>query len=79
MNWKEWVLAKDGVVLLDVDDLNALLAGRRTDMLRLEHLELDGVHIEALDAKVFFCAGLRMDKLNYCCTPSIVNRRCRHF
>jgi hypothetical protein len=45
-------LAKDGVVLLDVDDLNALLAGRRTDMLRLEHLELDGVHIEALDAKM---------------------------
>ena len=45
-------LAKDGVVLLDVDDLNALLAGRRTDMLRLEHLEMDGVHIEALDAKM---------------------------
>lgn len=51
-------LAKDGVVLLDVDDLNALLAGRRTDMLRLEHLELDGVHIEALDAKM----SLRMAK-----------------
>jgi hypothetical protein len=45
-------LAKDGELLLDKDDLNALLAGRRTDMLRMEDLELDGVLIKELDAKL---------------------------
>nr|WP_294791039.1 DUF4099 domain-containing protein [uncultured Mucilaginibacter sp.] len=43
----------DGAQLhLDEDDLNALLAGRRTDMLRLENLDRDGLHIPALDAKL---------------------------
>ena len=45
-------LVNDGVLLLDPDDLKALLAGRRTDMLRLEKLELDGIVIDALDAKL---------------------------
>ncbi|MBS1528030.1 MAG: DUF4099 domain-containing protein [Bacteroidetes bacterium] len=45
-------LAKDGVLALDADDLNALLSGRRTDMLRLENLNAEGVHIPALDAKL---------------------------
>lgn len=37
---------------IDEDDLTALLAGRRTDMLRLENLEQDGLHIPSLDAKL---------------------------
>ena len=37
---------------IDEDDLDALLAGRRTDMLRLENLEQQGLHIPALDAKL---------------------------
>ena len=45
-------LAKDGHLLLDEDDLNALLAGRRTDMLRLEDLNFEGMHIDLLDAKL---------------------------
>ena len=45
-------LAKNGRLSLDEDDLNALLSGRRTDMLRLENLQADGIHIPALDAKL---------------------------
>jgi hypothetical protein len=45
-------LLKNGKLLLDVDDTAALLAGRRTDMLRLENLEMDGVSIQELDAKL---------------------------
>jgi hypothetical protein len=45
-------LAKDGEILLDHDDLTALLAGRRTEMQRMEDLELDGMHIDVLDAKL---------------------------
>lgn len=45
-------LAKNGRFSLDDDDLNALLSGRRTDMLRLENLQADGIHIPALDAKL---------------------------
>jgi len=37
---------------IDEDDLEALLNGRRTDMLRLENLEQQGLHIPALDAKL---------------------------
>jgi len=37
---------------IDADDLAALLAGRRTDMLRLENLEMAGVRIAVLDAKL---------------------------
>src|ERR1700743_591837 len=45
-------LFKDGKINLDDDDLKALLSGRRTDMLRLENLSTDNLHIPALDAKV---------------------------
>lgn len=45
-------LAKKGQLSLDEDDLNAMLSGRRTDMLRLENLHADGIHIPALDAKL---------------------------
>ncbi|MDB5145778.1 MAG: hypothetical protein JWQ66_4491 [Mucilaginibacter sp.] len=45
-------LVKDGQLLLDEDDLNALSAGRRTDMLRLENLAIDGLNISLLDAKL---------------------------
>src|ERR1700743_2926348 len=45
-------LLKNGKLLMDVDDVTALLAGRRTDMLRLENLEMDGVSIKQLDAKL---------------------------
>jgi len=39
-------------LLIDHDDLDALLAGRRTDMLRLENLVLDDMRIAVLDAKL---------------------------
>lgn len=51
-------LAKNGELLLDEDDQIALLSGRRTAMLRLEHLELEGVRINTLDAKL----SMRADK-----------------
>ena len=45
-------LADGNKLLLDHDDLDALLAGRRTDMLRLENLILDDMKIAGLDAKL---------------------------
>lgn len=45
-------LAEWNVLHIDDDDLTALLNGRRTDMLRLENLEQQGLHIPALDAKL---------------------------
>ena len=45
-------LAKEGKLNLNDDDLTALLAGRRTGMLRLENLFSDGLHIPFLDAKL---------------------------
>jgi hypothetical protein len=45
-------LADGRSLRLDHDDLDALLAGRRTDMLRLEDLVLDDMKIEQLDAKL---------------------------
>ena len=45
-------LAGGNQIMLDEDDLKALQAGRRTDMLRLENLSADGLHIPALDAKL---------------------------
>ncbi|HEY2583321.1 MAG TPA: DUF4099 domain-containing protein [Mucilaginibacter sp.] len=45
-------LAKDGKLNLDNDDLQALLSGRRTSMLRLENLFSDGLQIPHLDAKL---------------------------
>lgn len=45
-------LAKNGRLKLDEDDLSALLSGRRTEMLRLENLQAEGLLIPALDAKL---------------------------
>ena len=45
-------LADGQKLKLDHDDLDALLAGRRTDMLRLEGLAFDDMKIEQLDAKL---------------------------
>lgn len=45
-------LAKNGRLILSEEDLKALLSGRRTDMLRLENLVSEGIHILAMDAKL---------------------------
>jgi hypothetical protein len=45
-------LAKNGRLILAEEDLKALLSGRRTDMLRLENLSSEGIHILAMDAKL---------------------------
>jgi len=45
-------LAENGELKIDTDDLIALLSGRRTQMLRLENLFSDGLHIPQLDAKL---------------------------
>jgi hypothetical protein len=45
-------LAKDGSILLNKGDLQALLAGRRTDLLRLKDLSGDGIRIAGIDAKI---------------------------
>ncbi|RFZ85269.1 DUF4099 domain-containing protein [Mucilaginibacter terrenus] len=45
-------LAAGGQLLLNVNDLKALLSGRRTEMLHLENLETDTIKIKAIDAKV---------------------------
>jgi hypothetical protein len=45
-------LVKKGRLLLDEDDLQALLSGKRTDMLRLENLNFEGLHIDQLDTKL---------------------------
>jgi hypothetical protein len=45
-------LAKNGRIEMDEDDVEAMLSGRRTDMLRLEKLTIDGLRIDLLDAKL---------------------------
>jgi hypothetical protein len=45
-------LFRDGKLTLDKDDMDALLSCRRTAMLRLENLAMDGVSIKELDAKL---------------------------
>src|ERR1700744_518591 len=45
-------LYKNGNLNLDKDDLKVLLSGRRTEMLRLENLNTEGLHISSLDAKL---------------------------
>jgi hypothetical protein len=45
-------LASRGQLLLNEDDLDALLSGRRTDMLHLKNLEAENIKISALDAKI---------------------------
>jgi hypothetical protein len=50
-------LAKNGRLNLHEEDIRALLSGSRTGMLRMENLIADGVHIEALDAKLSLKQG----------------------
>jgi hypothetical protein len=45
-------LAAGGQLLLNTDDLKALLSGRRTNLLHLENLEAGSVKIKAIDAKI---------------------------
>lgn len=45
-------LYKDGQLNLSSEDVDALLAGRRTDMRSMFHLKMDGVAIRQLDAKL---------------------------
>jgi len=45
-------LFKNRSLNLDEDDLKAMLSGRRTEMLRLENLNTEGLHIPSLDAKL---------------------------
>ncbi|TSJ39702.1 DUF4099 domain-containing protein [Mucilaginibacter corticis] len=50
-------LAENGKLNLDKEDMDAILSGRRTAMLRLENLSSDGFTIPALDAKVSLKPG----------------------
>jgi len=45
-------LAAGGQLLLNIDDLKALLSGRRTGMMHLENLETESIRIKAIDAKI---------------------------
>lgn len=45
-------LASRGQLLLNEQDLNALLSGRRTGMLHLKNLEAENIKIAAIDAKL---------------------------
>ena len=45
-------LIQNGLLKLDEDNLDAMLSGRRTDMLRLENLMIEGLPIDSLDAKL---------------------------
>jgi hypothetical protein len=45
-------LASGGQLLLNEDDLKALLSGLRTNLLHLENLETESVKIKAIDAKM---------------------------
>ena len=45
-------LYQDGQMSLSSEDLDALLAGRRTDMRSMVHLKMDGFAIRQLDAKL---------------------------
>jgi hypothetical protein len=45
-------LYKDGQIILEPDDLDALLRGRRTELVSLRELKADGFEIDQLDAKL---------------------------
>jgi hypothetical protein len=45
-------LVKDGQFLIAGRDLEAMMAGRRTDMLNLRNLSADGIKIDTIDAKL---------------------------
>lgn len=50
-------LIQENGLVLDREDIDALLSGRRTDMLRFENLSFDGFNIPALDAKLSIKPG----------------------
>jgi hypothetical protein len=50
-------LIQDGGLVLDREDIDALLSGRPTSMLRFENLSFDGFNIAALDAKISLKPG----------------------
>jgi hypothetical protein len=50
-------LAAGGQLLLNVDDLKALLSGRRTGLLQLHDLEAENIKIKSLDAKISLQQG----------------------
>lgn len=45
-------LAAGGQLLLNVDDLKALLSGRRTGLMQLHNLEGENIRIKSMDAKI---------------------------
>lgn len=45
-------LAAGGQLLLNVDDLKALLSGRRTGLMELHNLEADNIKIKSINAKI---------------------------
>ena len=45
-------LAANGQLLINVNDLKALLSGRRTGLMHLENLEAENIKIKAIDAKI---------------------------
>lgn len=45
-------LYKDGKITLGAHDIDALLAGRRTDLVSIQNLRTDAFHIQQLDAKL---------------------------
>ncbi|UOE52594.1 DUF4099 domain-containing protein [Mucilaginibacter sp. SMC90] len=45
-------LATGGQLLLNVDDLKALLSGRRTGLMQLQNLEAENIRIKSIDAKI---------------------------
>jgi hypothetical protein len=45
-------IAINGQLLLEQTDIDALIAGRRTELIRLSNLRLDGAHIREIDAKL---------------------------
>lgn len=45
-------LFKNGKILLEKEDMDALLSGRRTELVTLHNLKADGFAIEQLDAKL---------------------------
>lgn len=52
-------LAAGGQLLLNVDDLKALLSGGRTSLLQLSNLEAENIRIKSMDAKL----SLQPDKM----------------
>jgi hypothetical protein len=62
-------LYKDNKLLLEADDLQALLAGRRTNMLELKDLYFADFHISALNAKVSLNRNRHTGKLDVLIHP----------